>query len=798
MGYTKEELYEKLNRSKELTGGNLTKVYGRSLNQPFASSNSAYRGQMFSIHQEHALVLTNPDRAFVSTGHETRMSEHSSVFKRADTKLTVIAKIQKYPSIPNHHYWLIVKDEKNKRLEVIERTSYRHTTESFGYLYNNELLDNLVPETQTDTLAEVSMYVANTEYNRQVESSNSITQEDWAQGRSEMIADMATEAASTIYPGEVYKKSTSFDSANNYCMGLNMLVAYVDKNQLTEDPVVMSRSAAARCKSAEIKPVQIKVNENDIFVNCHGDISKGVYKPLPDVGEEIGENTLYCLRRENKEDALFTQSIEQLSKPMMSDETTPLQGMVVDIDVHCNNPSGLDIYYNQQLKYYWENANRYCEELVSFVDDWSSKHPGYSMTHDLEVLYDNFKRRLEGVQFINDDKPFNNIVVDVVVVELCTIATGDKVANRYGGKGVVAKIVDDEKMPKLNGRTIDVMWRSSTGINRENAGQYKENLLTSIGYQILEHITDEYVNNNMSDDKFMEQYLKYLDIVNANMASQIRDEYYEYFTLEQRHQFVQELINEKCIHVMVDPIYNNLTLKDYAHLMREFPYVHPLYLDVPIEDSKGNVRWVKSSRSVGVGYQYIMMLKQKANEKYSEASFSVVNIRGENSKDGNKQFKNLHKRTPVRFGHMENGSFDHIGIEAVITQMMLYGSSPTGRMNIGSILTGDPFDIDIKLTDKDVNRKAEIVACDLKGGMGLKLVINKIPKRTIKLKKVLCPFSPQRCKDSRNWERIEEDMRNKYYENRGMKPPVVLFADERKKRIERQKELDALETKEKD
>lgn len=789
MGYTQAELYEKLQNARALTGGNMTKIYGRSLNQPFANSNSAYRGQMFSIHQEHSLVLTSPDRAFVSTGHETKMGEYSSVFKRAEESMCIIGKIQKYPSAPNHHYWLITQS--HNKLGIIERCSYRHTTESFGYLYNNEFLDNLRPSSDLSELDTVSYYAKETEFNRQTE--HGVVDDAFAESRADMIGEAAAEAACTIYKGEVYKKSTSFDSANNYCMGLNMLVAYVDQNILTEDPVVISKSAAQRFRSAEIKPVTIKVNENDIFVNCHGDLAKGIYKPLPDVGEVVHGNTLYCLRRENKEDALYTQSIEQLSKPMMSDETIPLCGMVVDIDVACNNPSGLDSYYNQQLKYYWDNSLRYCEELVTFVDGWLSAHPGYSMDHELETVYEDFKRRIEGVQFINDDKPFNNIVVNVVVVEISTISTGDKVSNRYGGKGVAAKIEEDENMPRLNGKPIDVMWRSSTGINRENAGQYKENLLTSIGYQILEKIRLDY-NENGSADKFMEEYLRFLDIVNEKLASKLRDTYYEYFTIEQKRQYVEELCEENCIHVMVDPVYNNLTLKDFKRLMDAFPFVHPLYLDVPITDSKGNRRWVKTSRPVGVGYQYLLMLKQKATEKYSEASFSVVNIRGENSKDGNKQFKNLHKRTPIRFGHMENGSFDHIGSEAVVTQMMLYGTSPTGRNNIGNILTSDnPFDIDIKLTDRDVNRKAEIVACDLKGGMGLKLVIKRTPRKLYRFQQKLFQFSVYEQTDDKAWERLAAARTNALCKEKGIEPPLDIFKDARKERLKWKKEREAEE-----
>lgn len=737
--YTREELIQKLAEVNERIGGNRTKVLSRCLPQPFTTSNSAYRKLMFAIHEEHALCIINPERPYVATGHENKFGEKSSSYVVSNSNLTVAAKIQKYPNIPNHHYWLITTDYHNKEIGVIERVSYKHTTESFGFLYNNEFLDNLVPEYDSETLSQISGQVLQDEWNRIMETNVGIEDGD-AQCRAEEMAEAVSFNASNICKGEVIKKSTSFDSANNYRNGVNLLVAYLDENQLTEDPVEMSYSASLKFCTAEIKPIEIVVNDNDILINLHG--NNEVYKPLPDVGETIQGNQLYCLRRENKEDALYTQSIKNLSKPMMSDETSPIEGMVVDIDVYCNNPTGLESHYNQQLKYYSDNANRYCEELVSTVDALLQRHPDWHMNHELETLYYEFKRRLEGVQFISSDKPFNNIVVKIVVVEHSHIKTGDKVSNRYGGKGVVAKIVvkPDEEMPIINGRHVDLLWRSSTGINRENAGQYKENCLNGISYQILNHAREKYYENGNVDD-VMNEYLRFLSLTNPVQASKTRDKFYEYYTAEERLMFIDEILSQECIHVVLDPIYQNLTLNDFDKIMQEFPYVHPLKLTVPMEDCRGNIRWIETDRTIGVGFEYIYMLKQKAVEKYSESSFSSVNIRGDNSKDGNKLYRHLYKRTPIRVGHMENGSLDHIGIRAVITQAMLYGTSPTGRLNMAEILTGDPFNIDIKLTDVDRNRKAEIVATDLKGGMGLRLVIDKKPKVRYKLKKRALPFA---------------------------------------------------------
>jgi hypothetical protein len=71
-------------------------------------------------------------------------------------------------------------------------------------------------------------------------------------------------------------------------------------------------------KSPLIKPVQITINENNIPVNLYGD--DNVYKCIPDIGEEIKDSILIALRREKKEEMVFTEAVERLRKPMMSDD----------------------------------------------------------------------------------------------------------------------------------------------------------------------------------------------------------------------------------------------------------------------------------------------------------------------------------------------------------------------------------------------------------------------------------------------------------------------------------------------
>lgn len=70
----------------------------------------------------------------------------------------------------------------------------------------------------------------------------------------------------------------------------------------------------------------------------------------------------------------------------------------------------------------------------------------------------------------------------------------------------------------------------------------------------------------------------------------------------------------------------------------------------------------------------------------------------------------------------------HLGMEVVIINLMLNSVSPMGRRQMEALLTGDPYNVDIKLTDDCTNRNAQIVDVYLKT-LGLKLVFIKKPKK---------------------------------------------------------------------
>ena len=380
--------------SKNIT--NLEQMIGKGLMQPFNGTNAGARKIMFGTHKEHQFPLMGGEKAVVETGYEIRFGDESSSIIRADADYKVIAKISKFSFAPNHHYWLILQDINSNKLDIVERISYEHITESYGYLYNNEYMDSL----------SVGDYIPN---------------------------------------HTIVQKSLAFDEYNNRKDGVNFNVVYMALDDNMEDSIIASNVAAGKLTSPLIKPISIMINNNDIPLNIYGDDK--VYKVIPDIGEDIVDAKLIALRKEKKEEAYYAQSVDRLRKTIMSDELKQVHGKVIDIDIYCNNPDILDNHYYAQLKMYYQELHRMAAEFVQVLLPYSSEN--FEFSYELEKKFANAKRVMNGDQYI-DKRNFSNIILDITVLEEKEMEAGDKASNRYGGKGVFSDIWDHKYMPRFN------------------------------------------------------------------------------------------------------------------------------------------------------------------------------------------------------------------------------------------------------------------------------------------------------------------------------------------------------------
>lgn len=648
----------------------MEEILGNTLNIPHAASNSGARKILANKQKEQSFFLMHGEVPYLSTGYENKYGDESSSMIKLNDDYRVVAKISKFSYAPDHHYWLILENPNTHKLDVCERIAYNFRTEVYGYLYNNKILDSMKPG---------------------------------------MVIPRDT----------VIKKSLAYDDFNNKADGINCRTIYISDTRLTEDACMISKSTARRFAAPIFHPIEIKISPNLLPLNLYG---KGeVYKSFPDIGERIENGVFMGLRLEKKEESLFSQSYERLKHLMLSDNKFVCNGTVIDIDIICNDFSLFESPYTAQLKSYYDDKMRLAREFVGTLLPYISQ--GYEMSYELERIYYPNKAIVDGAKFA-DDKVINNVILKVMVLEEKPAEVGDKIADRHGGKGVISTVLPDEEMPIYNGNHVDVLINKSTMYNRENHGQMWELSETFVGDELIRFIKTGVLEAKES----MDMIIKYLKIVAPELGQETED-YTNSLNPDLLTWYLNTIIEEGHIYVASKPITENLDIFKLDKLYKEFPFINQVYLEMPQRDSNGNLRFVKSIRKFVPGIKYMYRLKQFAEEKFSVTNLAATTIKNENTRShASKYYQEAFSDTPIKFGQMESDQFAHMGIDYVVSNLMLHSLSPHGRRLVEKMYTDNPFNIDIKLTDKCTNREVEILNAYLKT-MGLRLVFYKTRKQ---------------------------------------------------------------------
>lgn len=648
-------------------------MLGRMLMEPFRPANSGSRALMNSVHDEHFMVPNYGEVPIVQTGYETEFGRNSSSHVINESNYVVISKINKFEG-KEDHYYLIVRDVFNDIYDIIERTTYNYNTESYGYLWNNDRIDKL------------------------------------------KVGDY-------LKQGEILKTSIGFDEYGNKMNGVNLTTLYLSCAQNMEDSIIISESAAKKLETSLVKNTPVTINDNDILLNLYG--NETVYKTFPDIGEEV-KNGIFCsIRRMENENILYSLSQQNLRDIILSDRNILMEGKVVDINVYCNNPVALgDSHYNAQLFYYYNQNIRFCKEINDIVGPLAMTS---KLSYRLKKFYSRCRKAIDddnnGKYF--KEKLFNHVIMEVTVIQNLPMEPGDKMADRYGGKGVVSMVLPDELMPILEtGRRVEVIKNQSTCINRENIGQLHEQSLSFIGMRLIDHFSLGY----MTYPEMAQMWYKFVSMVDKDQANELYG-CFDFYDEYESKIMIDSVIEDDAIILSTQPFTTNINIDTIAKIYDEFDFINQYSVKMPMKDSNGNIRMVKALRRMVASKIYHYRLKQYAEEKFSVTSLSATNLKNLNTRSkANKMYEAKFTKTPIMFGFMESGDMMHLGVQYVVMNLMLYSSSPQGRRLVEQLLVGDPYNIDIKLDQHSKNRNAEIINA-LMETMGLRIVFNRIPKQ---------------------------------------------------------------------
>lgn len=597
--------------------------------------------------------IHRPEVPKVATNAENMVGKYSTGYYQASADLEVFAIIPRYGNDKKHLYDVIVYDTEKEQYDLISKKTMEVLVEGFTFGYNTEALDKLIE-------------------------------------------------GDTIKKGEILFKSESYDEYMNYRYGTNITYSYFIDNDTIEDAVVLSESGRDKIVSTLAETVEVSINDNDILVNLYGE--RGEYKGFPDIGEPI-KDSVVCARRRIQESQLLG-SMKQANLKVAnttSDRLLYCEGVVEDIFIYANKTLDEipDNMFNKQIRHYIEQQNIYFGKIKEICD--GIKERGETYSAELSYLHDKANKVLDPDVQWRDDKGsvFSNIRMKITVTRESLAAPGQKLAGRYGNKGVVSKVLPDDQMPFTDtGKRIDIMFNVLGVINRLNTQQLFELSITSIMNQ-----TSRRMIELDSQQEREELAIRMINYFNEEQASKVK-EFLETCTTEEYIEFFDDFMNERTV-IHIPPLWHEKPL---------FERVRDAYNDnswITLSDLyvKRFGRTIKILNKFTVGEMYIMKLKQTSEYGLSARSTGSVSRKGLPEKTRRLQeHKDPYSKTPIRKGIDENNNM-FIGLDSRVNAVwdLLYRSSVLGRQALPTMLIkSDKPIVTVPVTEEFTNRNIEM------------------------------------------------------------------------------------------
>ena len=128
--YKDPNVEKQLNKANEKYKDNMEAMVTHGLVQPFSSHNSSSRKILANAQWTQRVDLLEPEYPFISTGYENHYGIHSSSYVKSTSNRRILAKISKFSSNPNHHYYLITVDDNRSNIHgeyIINKISLQLT-----------------------------------------------------------------------------------------------------------------------------------------------------------------------------------------------------------------------------------------------------------------------------------------------------------------------------------------------------------------------------------------------------------------------------------------------------------------------------------------------------------------------------------------------------------------------------------------------------------------------------------------------------------------------------------------------
>ena len=515
---------EKLTDEKHELDLRLLSVIGMN---PWAAHNSSARQYMFNSHLSQRLAIKGASPKRVQTGMEQEFAKHVFNIKMpVDGQILYV--IEKYPQTIlndikfNPSYFVIYEDLNSGEISYIEIPRFKSYHSTFGYdLKMNESI------------------------------------------------------ASKLTPGNILAKDTiiaeseSVDSLGNYCYGTELNVAFMSHPAVAEDAFLVSEEALEKMRFKKYETRIIEFGEDYFPLNLYG--SDVDYKPFPDIGEYVREDSLLGALREYDQDiSPALMSIKDTQKvDFVFDKriyASSPKSKVIDIKILFNPNTGnnLPIGMDSNLKKYVNATQTFYLKLLDIEKKLTYER---RKKYNQEKLYCSakFHRLLVEALIMTEtgghtastviNRLYKNSPMDTYRLEF-TLETesipsvGSKLSGLSGDKGVICQVEKAENMPvDADGVRAHVVTDDVSTVNRMNLARAYEQyigraclhikflLRTELGFDKHEKLSEYDI-----EDKLVNANIKPLKEIVLKFYGIVSDKMFEHYNKMSKSAFQSHLV----------------------------------------------------------------------------------------------------------------------------------------------------------------------------------------------------------------------------------------------------------------
>jgi len=455
--------------------------------------------------------------------------------------------------------------------------------------------------------------------------------------------------------GDILCESITLDNGE-LKLGHNLLTGIaIWKGWNYEDGIVISESTRKKFTSLHSIDLTFSIEPGQVLLSLIDE----EYMPLFSVGDKLKKGQIYArVKTIDDEDGFESINIEPF------EPTAPVDCTITDIEIYPNS-------WNKQIKEFHDFIERMMiTQTDNYIQLYSRLERFMDNKDDVNAFVTkNGLSRLDCVnqkgKYAHKGKRFGGILVKMQAVYEQQIGEGDKVANRHGNKGIISRIIPDNKMPKLpDGRNLDIIINPLGIISRMNIGQLYELHMSECLHQLKLKLKEI----DGLDDK-LELLDQVLDIIDKTDDEWIKNKI--------RSEFIENYNNnndpEENLY-FIQPPFQSISIYDLFNLMfivdSEFRY------EIFDPETGMNIK-----RFIVSGYIFFTKLIHRSSEKMAARSI------GPYSKKTLQPLGGKSRSGGHRFGEMETWALLAHGGTNFLRDLLTVQSDSPGLKN--KLLTKD-------------------------------------------------------------------------------------------------------------